>query len=652
MRYFRRWSPSVRSDFRSLQNFGSLFVAGLSRPRTALRTAFLLLAVLLGFPAAAAAQDPFADVKREMQTEPSIDIRLLPREEQAAARKKFYDAREQKLKKLFQPRLRTFGDLRQALRLTEWRDGEKSERDLELSESDGRLRYWIAKKLLDRIHRIVKYGDDDSKAAVANLATEIGLTIRAALDPSLKPKEDDLDRLDRARRAGFGRSLTDDMIELTRSDCAFVRLHALRALGGINPDPKKAADIFGAVLTSDSDVKARRVAADSLLRLIGIARYLMDQKLKGKGEVEADPADVLLADVEVVRQAPLGLGDADCVVRAQSAEALHSGAEALASLVQRVEVKEEERAKALKVPISMTFTPAGASALKDLLKEFDSAGARIAATLHDPKVDVRLPLVQALERLSDARYRLNQEPITIAVNLEKALDKYKLIPPKGADPLSYFAKGDWHTVQQLLGDPDARVRRNTVRFFEFFREARPDVVADLIRALCDPDRFVRWSAARALGVFSENYKPRDATLAAHALGKLLFDTEFDVRLAAAATLELMREYAEGAVPMLGRAVHFGDPENRVAALYVVQSTGPERTLPLLPSVTKALEDQDVRVRRAAAETLGKYGPLANNKMTIAALRRALGDEDQEVRINASEALLQILESETSGKEKE
>jgi HEAT repeat protein len=55
-----------------------------------------------------------------------------------------------------------------------------------------------------------------------------------------------------------------------------------------------------------------------------------------------------------------------------------------------------------------------------------------------------------------------------------------------------------------------------------------------------------------------------------------------------------------------------------------------------------MDNGDPKVRRAAAETLGKYGQLARNQATIDALRRALGDEDQEVRINASEALLHIL----------
>src|SRR5205823_1097108 len=93
---------------------------------------------------------------------------------------------------------------------------------------------------------------------------------------------------------------------------------------------------------------------------------------------------------------------------------------------------------------------------------------------------------------------------------------------------------------------------------------------------------------------------------------------------------------------LVRAVHFGDADNRVDVLYVIQAIGPERSKAAISSVTDALDNPDPKVRRAAAETLGKYGALARNKATIDALRRTLGDDDQDVRINASEALLQIL----------
>jgi HEAT repeat protein len=56
-----------------------------------------------------------------------------------------------------------------------------------------------------------------------------------------------------------------------------------------------------------------------------------------------------------------------------------------------------------------------------------------------------------------------------------------------------------------------------------------------------------------------------------------------------------------------------------------------------------LTDTDVRIRREAAVTIGRFvrpsDPLAERAMS--ALTRALGDDDAEVRLNAAEAILNI-----------
>ncbi len=84
------------------------------------------------------------------------------------------------------------------------------------------------------VQQIVDKGDDDSKAAVANLLTELGLTVRTVAPAKA-------DEADAELQAGFARSLTDAMLKLAKSDSEMVRLYALRALGGINADPRRVA---------------------------------------------------------------------------------------------------------------------------------------------------------------------------------------------------------------------------------------------------------------------------------------------------------------------------------------------------------------------------------------------------------------------------
>ena len=629
---------------------------------------FVLLIGLFSLPAAARAQDPVQDLRRELVTRPYVDLLLAPEKRQDAL-KKAYDERDRTVGKIIE-RLKSFPQLRQALLLKEWGDVAKNDReDVEALTSDARLRAKIAQRYRAKVNAVVERGDNDSKAAIANLITELGLTVRSTVDPAklinldrlskndkrTADEDAELDRLvvelDNDRRPGFARSLTEDIIRLSDADNQFVKLHALRALAGTNPDPKRAAPAFGAKLTSSPDVQIRRIAADGLLRLVSIAEYLEDTTLRLKQRpVWTYKVEVLNTCAEVVKQAPKGLTDADAGVRTASTETIKACAQVLLVQFQRPpEDKKLEDKKDQGAPPPRGFSPAEIQAIKDILKAFDNAGPRLVDALKDANVEVRLGVVQTLERLSDIRFRLAEESVNVGI-FDKAGKREFLVPPQASDPLSIFAKGEWRAVARLLDDPEMRIRRSAVYFLEFFPEARPGAVPELTKALSDPDRFVRWGAARSLGTFSKDYRPQDAAQAVPALAKLLFDSDFAVRLAAAATLESLGVHAEAAAPELVRAVTFGDVENRVASLYVVQSVGPERMKAAIASVTEAAEHVDPRVRRAATETLGKFGAIAHNKNTIDVLRRALGDDDQEVRINASEALLQILDPDSPGKD--
>ena len=582
--------------------------------------------------APAAAQDPLVEMRKILATRAPIDL-LAPEEKQQEERKKFYAQREAELGKMIDTKLFSLADLRQALTLKDWGDVPKTGReDPEVIASDLRLRHKVAEKFRAKVRAVVEKGDDDSKAAVGNLLTELGLTVRAAIDPAK------LDKLDlvKERRVGFSRSMTDEVIALTKSNSEFVRLHALRAVGGINADPKRAAAVLAAKLAAKDDVRGRRIAADGLVRLVSIQVYLKDRSGLDQA-VSAEDLDVLNAAVEVARIAPTGLNDPDPVVRASCGQAVRVAADVVAVLVRRT---QEEGKQALKLP-TPRFTYADLAQYKELLKAFADAGPRLAHGLTDPEPEVRIPLVFALERLTDARARLREEKMTVGTKRE-IKEEILLLPNNASDPLAGFAKGEWKAVARMLADPEVRVRRGAVNFLEFFPEAYPAVVGDLTAGLGDSDRFVRWGAARALGRFTKAYQPKDAIGAVPALAKLLFDGDVTVRGTAADTLEAMGPYAEAAVPELVRAVHFGDADQQVATLYVIQSIGPERSKAAISSVTQALENPDAKVRRAAAETLGRYGSLARNKATVDALRRALGDDDQDVRINASEALVQIL----------
>jgi HEAT repeat protein len=588
-----------------------------------------LSVLLLVCPAVTFAQEPILELRKLLGTRPNIDSGD-SEAKQVADRGKFHGDRERDLAKIIDAKLTTFSDLQEALLLKEWGDLVKNERDdPDIIATDARMRFRVAERFRAGVRGIVERGDNDGKAAIASFIAELGLTVRAAPDPTVQLPSDELDRL---RRAGFARSLTDEVVRLMAVDNELVRLHAVRALGAIHPEPRGAAPLLAARLSADNAVQVRRVAAESLLRLVANVAYLQEQAFKS-APVWANDLDALSVGAEAVPPAASGLSDTDTAVRLSCADALRTSAQALAVNLQRKPGGAGNGTRRVR--------PRGTdeiAALKALLQAFAVAGPRVAVSLGDPSVEVRHALVQTLERLGDARYRLAEEPLVVGNGAEHV----SLIPPLAHDPLANFAKGDWRGIARLLKDPDVHVRRGAINFLEFFADARPAVVPELAKSLADPDRFVRWGAARALGNFSKSYQPSDAAPAVAGLAKLLFDQDVAVRLAAATTLESLGRHAEAAVPDIARAIHFGDVENRVAVLRVAASVGAEHAPAAMASVTAALAQPDPRVRRAAAVALGKLGPLADNATTVAALRRALGDADHAVRVNASEAVRLIL----------
>jgi HEAT repeat protein len=124
------------------------------------------------------------------------------------------------------------------------------------------------------------------------------------------------------------------------------------------------------------------------------------------------------------------------------------------------------------------------------------------------------------------------------------------------------------------------------------------------------------------------------------------DADPDVIKAAAVTLEALGPYAQDAVPELGHMIANADPaerawdaENRLAAMKALAAIGPEKSVAAIPKLIAALTDQDPRIRRQAAETLGLFGPVA--RTALPALWQALRDDDGEVRLHASEAIISI-----------
>lgn len=154
----------------------------------------------------------------------------------------------------------------------------------------------------------------------------------------------------------------------------------------------------------------------------------------------------------------------------------------------------------------------------------------------------------------------------------------------------------------------------------------------LLKALQDPERSVRWAAAYALGKLS------DPTLAPDLMQALKTNSDYVKR---AITDALRRVVKVPSILYLLQALHDENAEIRVVATEALQGICQHEDVhfrqQLIPEISQLLMDQDLQVRRNAAETLGLIGQTESVPLLI----NALNDPYWQVRWAAIEALGEI-----------
>lgn len=211
-----------------------------------------------------------------------------------------------------------------------------------------------------------------------------------------------------------------------------------------------------------------------------------------------------------------------------------------------------------------------------------------------------------------------------------------------------------------LKDEDPEVRERAAEALGSFGPESKEAVPALIEALKDDDEKVCGQAAHALAKVGHWAIPT--------LTKAIGDEDPVVREAVAEVLTWMRwnrNAREQAVPALKEALKDEDPEVRSNAARVIQSISrqllfapkrasgdeapdvPEPATAVLgkidmeakeaiPTLIKALKQEESDVREAAAEALGRIGP--ESEAVTSALVEALKDENPKVRRSAAWAL--------------
>ncbi len=550
------------------------------------------------------------------------------------------------------------------------------------------IKHEVRLQLLDRLENRTRYylsqGRNVDRVAAANMISDTMNSSRrqdisqfrppgssVAVPGVLVSTEKDVTPSSRYLRQRL-RALSGDLEKMIADSDTQVRVAAIRALTDLEIAPAEVVARLKPLLTTkELDAPTRRAAAEGIGHVLEVYSAQMDK---------SRPLPYLKAMEQVLTAAAEGLADEDALVRRGCLESCQRAALVLEELASDPFAATDRL---------VVFRPTFSVVLSTLPK--------INAAARDRVPELRVGATRVLETFALTVQRMRyQEPVpmpTIDRNINppqpsREPSKFKkqgALPsrsPREASPIVTLERpiqlveepvaqttrpsspiqtvayrfqqpdvlplpalmqdagiqGTINTMIENLKHADYRVRLASVDTLETYGRLATPAIPALVEALCDSNKFVRWSAARTLG----RLNPRRADEVVPGLMRLLDDREDpSVRIAAAKALELYGEHAKKAVPLLARAINRGDKEYILAILATIQGIGTDAA-PALPNVAWILSDrtQPPSVRKEAANTLGRFGALAKDQLPI--LRDVMNnDPDEEVRNAASMAVLAV-----------
>jgi HEAT repeat protein len=368
------------------------------------------------------------------------------------------------------------------------------------------------------------------------------------------------------------------------------------------------------------------------------------------------------AGTEMIPLLAQALRDRDPLIRRSAAAGtlqFATAARELASVVRQGSLKERQDVR---------------RALTPLLKAFREHSPSLAAVMTMPDSppegakSARLLACQTLEELAGLRESLpkaSDEALFKDTGLQEQEENGALRASAQNDKSAVGPLGDLTALLRALeevltnrNDPEVDARIAVVQALELIGTDALPATPALVKALSDPNPFLRWTAARTLGTVEAARRRaklppvKGAEGAVDGLIALIYSPDSNVRvnldtdaqIAAIVALAAFDKDAEKAVDALGTVAAEDAFNARFAALSTLKALwnqGVKKRAPtaLLARALAQTFPEHPQVQIAAAELLGLYGPAAAD--AVPALRAALKDPEIGVRRAASEALLKI-----------
>jgi HEAT repeat protein len=397
-----------------------------------------------------------------------------------------------------------------------------------------------------------------------------------------------------------------------QTDDAPDRRLAVQELGGFGARAQRAIPVLILTLRNDKDALAREEAARALSRI-----------LEGeKGSAIRSPAIGALA---------MAMSDGNPLVRCASASALGVIGRG-SNLALRVLISAMKDADA-KVRVRATL-----------------ALAQVGTRTREEKVLIIPELVQALKdpvphvRVAAALgfvFYADEAPEVVPILVNAISDREPSVRGEALYALARFgprARSAAPAVLAALHDPSASVREDAVAAVHFLQLDSDGAVPALVTALHDTNAPVRSSAARVLSDYGDKAQEALPSLneAMHDGSRIVRQRSMDARN----QIDTAVQHIQKRVPDLVAGLSADDPERRQQSAAALAAIG-TLAAPAVVELIKAVQDREARVRRAAAQALGRIGAGAGT--AIPALENAAAqDSDDQVRNEAASARQAII----------
>jgi HEAT repeat protein len=279
-------------------------------------------------------------------------------------------------------------------------------------------------------------------------------------------------------------------------------------------------------------------------------------------------------------------------------------------------LREYYKSKDLKQPAETAPAPTEASDVAGLIKDLDlpepSKRARAAEILGEIGSDAKAAIPHLVKLLKDKEEGVRK-------NSAHAIEQ-----------IGSLTQGDLPGVVDAIKDPNPDIKVSAITAIKMMGPEADIAIPSLLEALHDPQTPVRLQAAKALGAMTTTAKTAIPSLA-----KVLeADKSPDVRAEAVLALSKMGPDARVALPSLEAALKDPSLDVRLGILSAIESIGPDAKI-LAPLLVKTMKEKNRDYRAGVIKALGAIGPEAA-KDTLEPLIGSL--QEARLRRDAAEAL--------------